>query len=160
MLSARFAPVSRGPAWRRHCRHAGFSAIELLVAMAMVALLAGLAYPSFRDQLIRARRVDAVVAIAAAQLAQERWRANQASYGSLAAIGVGSVSGAGHYTLLVSANDAAGYEILATAVGTQGRDADCRNLRVQVAAGNPSYASGPDASVGNAAAMNKRCWSL
>jgi len=160
MLSARSAAFRRNLSRHRPARHAGFTAIELLIAMAMVAVLAALAYPSFREQVTRARRVDAVLAIAAAQLAQERWRANQASYGSLVAIGVGSVSGAGHYTLLVSAHDAAGYEILATAVGAQGRDADCRNLRLQVAAGIPSYASGPDASVANAAPMNKRCWSL
>ncbi len=151
MISSSFAP---GP------RCAGFTTIELLVAMSIAAVLSSVAYPSFRDQIARAHRADAIAALTNAQMAQERWRANRASYGSLGEIGVAAVSSAGHYTLQVAANSATGYEILATARGAQDRDAQCRNLRLAMAGANFEYASGPDPSVANAAALNRRCWSL
>ena len=141
-------------------RGSGFTSLELMIAVAVAGILSSLAYPSFVDQLTRARRVDAIAAVSAAQLAQERWRANRTSYGSLADIGVAGVSGAGHYTLQVIASSATGYQILATARGTQARDEACRNLRLEVAGANFVYASGPDSTVGNPAPVNRRCWSL
>ena len=139
---------------------AGFTTIELLVAVAIAGVLASIAYPSFRDQVAKSRRADAIVALTVAQLAQERWRANQAVYGDLADIGVADVSSAGHYALQVVTNTASSYQILATARGVQRRDAACRNLRLGVAGANFEYASGPDATVANPAAINRRCWSL
>ena len=140
------------------CR--GFTSLELMIAVAVAGILSSLAYPSFVDQLTRARRVDAVAAVSAAQLAQERWRANRTSYGSLADIGIAGVSSAGHYTLQVTGSSATGYQILATAQGTQARDEACRNLRLEVAGANFVYASGPDGMVANAAPVNRRCWGL
>ena len=140
------------------CR--GFTSLELMIAVAVAGILSSLAYPSFVDQLTRARRVDAIAAVSAAQLAQERWRANRTSYGSLADIGIAGVSSAGHYTLQVTGSSATGYQILATARGTQARDEACRNLRLEVAGANVVYASGPDSTVANAAQVNRRCWSL
>lgn len=145
---------------RSSARSAGFTSLELLIAVAIAGVLSSLAYPSFVDQLTRARRVDAVVALTSAQLAQERWRANRTSYGSLADIGVAGVSSAGHYTLQVVASSATGYQVLATARGTQDRDAACRNLRLDVDGANFAYASGPDSTVANPASINRRCWSL
>ena len=141
-------------------RHGGFTTIELLVAVSIAAVLSSLAYPSFKDQIAKAHRADAIAALTTAQMAQERWRAHQTTYGSLGDIGVAAVSGAGHYSLQVAANTSTGYEILATARGAQSQDAPCRNLRLAVAGANFAYASGPDASVANAAAVNRRCWSL
>ncbi len=152
---ARVDSLSRSEAQAR-----GFTALELLVAMAVTAILASIAYPSFADQLTRARRVDAVIALGAAQQAEERWRANRTSYGSLADIGVAATSGAGHYVLQVVGASATGYQILASARGAQSRDAACRHLRLGVVGANFDYASGPDATVSNPGPANRRCWSL
>ena len=48
--------------------------------------------------------------------------------------------------------------MLATATGTQARDAGCRNMAVRVTGANLAYASGPDARVANPADVNARCW--
>jgi len=143
-----------------HPRKRGFTAIELLVTAAIVGLLATIAYPSFRTSIEKARRSDAVGALLLAQLAQERWRANGTTYGSLGDIGVPATSSAGHYQLQIIAVSATGYELLATAIGVQGRDADCRHLRLAMTGANVAYASGPDTSVANPADVNRRCWSL
>lgn len=143
-----------------HPRERGFTAIELLVTAAIVGVLATLVYPSFRTSIEKARRSDAVGALMLAQLAQERWRANGTTYGSLGDIGVSPTSSAGHYQLQITGVSATGYELLATAVGVQGRDADCRHLRLAMVGANVAYASGPDTSVANPSDVNRRCWSL
>jgi len=108
----------------------------------------------------RSRRADAIGALLIAQLAQERWRANQQAYGNLGDIGVAPTSSAGHYLLAASSLTASGYELLASAVGVQQRDADCRHLRLAMAGAQVAYASGPDATVANPSDLNRRCWSL
>ena len=138
---------------------AGFTLIETLVAMAITAVLSSVAYPSFEGQLQRARRADAQMSLMLVQLAEERWRANGRAYADLADIGAPSRSTAGHYALQVTATDALGYEVLASATGAQARDAQCRHMKLSMVGGNPAYTSGPDASVANADAANRKCWS-
>ena len=145
---------------RPPARRAGFTLIELMIGVAIAGVLAAVAYPSFREQIDKSRRADAIEALIGAQMAQERWRANQAAYGSLGEIGVAGITGAGHYTLEVTAADTSGYELLASARGTQRADAECRHLRLSMIGANFLYASGPDAAATNPPATNRRCWSL
>jgi len=145
---------------RPPARRAGFTLIELMIGVAIAGVLAAVAYPSFREQIDKSRRADAIEALIGAQMAQERWRANQAAYGSLGEIGVAGITGAGHYTLEVTAAGTSGYELLASARGTQRADAECRHLRLSMIGANFLYASGPDAAATNPPATNRRCWSL
>ena len=149
-------PSSSAPMLRAR----GFTTLELLVAVSISAVLSSVAYPSFKDQITKAHRADAIAALTNAQMAQERWRANQTTYGSLGDLSIAAVSSAGHYTLQIAANTATGYEVLATARGGQTQDAECRNLRLTVAGANFDYTSGPDSSTANPAPINRRCWSL
>jgi type IV pilus assembly protein PilE len=41
----------------------GFTLIELLVAVAIVAILAGIAYPTYQSSVLRTRRIDAAAAL-------------------------------------------------------------------------------------------------
>jgi type IV pilus assembly protein PilE len=139
---------------------AGFTLIEMMIAVSVAGVLSSVAYPSFVGQVQKVRRTDAVVAMMQVQWAQERWRSNNSAYGSLAEIGTNAISPAGYYTLQVSGSSASGYEVLATAVGTQARDTNCAQMKLSMLGANTVYASGPDAGVGNAAAANRQCWSL
>jgi len=131
-----------------------------MLGVALLALLAAIALPSLRAHIDKSRRADAIAALFQAQLAQERWRANQPAYGTLAEIGVSPQSSAGHYTIEVTAAGAGGYELLATARGVQARDAACRHLRLAMTGANLVQASGPDPAASNPDAINRRCWSL
>ena len=140
-------------------RSAGFTLIETMVTIGIAGVLSSVAYPSLEGQVMRARRSDALVALMQAQLAQERFRANNASYGSLADAGVRPTSPAGHYRIAVVSSDAAGFELLASAVAGQARDARCRHLRLALADATLIYASGSDTTTANGADANRACWS-
>jgi len=61
----------------------GITLIELLIVIIIVGILAAIAVPSYRDYLVRSRRVDAKVALEQVRAAQEMWRAERGSYGTL-----------------------------------------------------------------------------
>jgi type IV pilus assembly protein PilE len=151
-------PLSRSRSARRTRRSAGFTLIETMITVGIAGILSGIAYPSLEGQVMRARRTDAFVALLQAQLAQERFRANNASYGSLADVGVRPTSPSGHYRLEVVSSDATGFELLASAVAGQARDTRCRHLRLAFADATLTYASGSDASTANSADANRACW--
>ena len=161
-LSCTATVAPRTPKMASRARHAaaGFTLIELMIAVAVAGVLSSVAYPSFMDQVQRVRRSDAVVTMMQVQWAQERWRANSTAYGTMAQIGMGTTSTAGHYTLQMSANTESGYEILAMATGPQARDTTCANLKLSMQGANPVFTSGPDASATNPVDTNRRCWSL
>jgi len=149
---------------RRSCRsgaaHAsrserGFTLIEGLVGVAIAGVLSSIAYPSVEAQVQRSRRTDALVALLQAQLAEERYRANNAGYATLAELGLRDTSPASHYRLQASANASGGYDLVAT----QARDARCRVLRLSLADGALVQASGSDATTANGADANRACWS-
>lgn len=119
----------------------GFTLIEILITLAVIAILAAIAYPSFIAQIRKSRRTDATTALARIQMAQEKFRSNNTSYGILADLGVPAASTDGYYTLAVSGNSATGYTATATPVAgkSQAADSVCPTITVTVAAGNATY---------------------
>jgi len=117
----------------------GFTLIELMIVVAVIGILAGIAYPSYQDYIIRAKRGDAKAAILTVQLAQEKYRANNTTYGTMAqldpleTISGNYVSADENYTVTVSGNTATAFVITATP-RSPFADADCGNLVLTVAA--------------------------
>jgi len=94
-------------------RGLGFTLIELMVTVAIIGILAGIAYPAYTDYVIRAKRSDGKAALLTVQLAQEKWRANHTTYGAQADINI-ATSPDGHYAVAVSGNTATNYTATAT----------------------------------------------
>ncbi len=143
-----------------HRSSRGFTLIEIVTVLGVAGVLSSIAWPSFQGSLQKARRAEAMLAMAQLQIAQERWYANRGRYGSLDELRLPARTSAGHYQLVVSEADAQGYVAIALASGAQAGDAACRQLRLTVAGGTTTHASGPDASVANDAAANRRCWNF
>ncbi|CAN5747725.1 N/A [soil metagenome] len=134
--------------------------IETMLALVITGILSSIALPSFQSQVHKARRADVLVSVMQVQMAQERWRSNNASYGTLADIGAAASSNGGHYTITLASSTRRGYEVTATAVGAQAGDAACRHMKLTATGTNVAYASGPDDSTANSTAANRVCWSL
>ena len=67
-------------------KQSGFTLLELMIVVAIVGILAAIAYPSFQNQVFKAKRSDAYDAITDLQFKQQKIRANCRFYaGALAA---------------------------------------------------------------------------
>lgn len=83
-------------------QHEGFTLLELLITVAVIAILAAIAYPSYQHSIHKSRRADAMAALAQAQLAQEKWRASDTNYATLAELAIANNrSPYGYYRLSV-----------------------------------------------------------
>ncbi len=102
----------------------GFTLIELMIVVVVVAVLAAIAIPAYQNYVERARRADAKSALLAVQLAQEKYRANNPTYGTLAQIGAGSESPDQYYNIAVTVNGGtpSTYTATATPTGAQAGD--------------------------------------
>ena len=116
----------------------GFTLIELMIVVAVIGILATIAYPSYQDYIRKARRIDAQGVMLDIQLQQEKYRVNHVSYGSLTDLGSFLSD---YYTFAISGNTASAYTITATAKSgtSQASDTGCTSMTV-----NQASAKTPD----------------
>ena len=70
----------------RHVKNQGFTLIELAIVVAVVAILAAIALPAYKDQIRKSRRNDAKTALMDLALQQEKWRANNTTYAAIGSL--------------------------------------------------------------------------
>ncbi len=70
---------------RRHPSVAGFTLIEVMVTVAIIAILASVALPAYTDYIMRGRVADATRALSARRAAMEQYFQDQRSYAAPAA---------------------------------------------------------------------------
>lgn len=63
----------------------GFTLVEVMITVAIVAILAAIAYPSYRDQVMKGRRAEGRAALMNLMQQQERFMTQTGSYAALTA---------------------------------------------------------------------------
>jgi len=131
----------------------GFTLIELMIGIVIVAIVASIAYPSYQNSIRKSRRADAHAAIAAVQQAQEQLRGSCRFYaqtidaatacGANAAattVRGGATSSEGFYAISIKAGSATGnaYIVEADPAGAQAADTACDPIVLTIAPAFPN----------------------
>jgi type IV pilus assembly protein PilE len=120
-------------------RQAGFSLIELMVAVLVVGILASIAVPTYTAQIRKSHRTEARSAILDLAGREERYLSLSNSYSAVptdlnypgTTWGTGIAVGSGYYTVLVTTGTAPpSFTITATATGGQAADTSCASFSV------------------------------
>lgn len=134
--------------YKQNKEQQGFTMIELMIVVAIVGILAAIAYPSFVDQIRKGKRADAKVELLRIAQLQESFFVQNLSYAKSLAVEAGGLGlGASvqseqeEYDITVVAQDSDGggctgttadacvsFTLTATPNGSQASDAQCMNF--------------------------------
>ena len=107
----------------------GFTLIELMVTVAIVGILAGIAYPSYQSSVMKSRRADTEGVLLGLANAMERHFTESNTYLGMGTPDTGAPSiysiptaTATYYTITISAATASSYTLSAAPTGAQSND--------------------------------------
>jgi type IV pilus assembly protein PilE len=137
-------------------RSRGFTLVELMVTVAIIGVLASIAWPSYNQSVMHSRRTDAVQTLSYYRQALERCYSQNFTYQNAAptpcpaAPGAAVVSTDGYYNVTFAIL-ATSYLITAVPIGVQVNDLQCQQLTVNQ--------SGQTAALDSTAANSTlTCW--
>ena len=111
----------------------GFSLVELMVVVAVVAIITSIAYPAYQDQMQKTRRADAKAALMDAAAKMERFYTQFGRYtATIANAGIAATSPEQYYLIAPGTVANQTFILRATGQGAQAND-DCGNLGVDQA---------------------------
>lgn len=113
----------------------GFTLIELMITVAIIGILAAIAYPSYTESVRKAKRKDAVFALTDIANRLERYYTENNKYTGATITNLGlssSITPDGLYTLSVPSLTATTFTVTATPVSTgpQAQDSKCGSLSI------------------------------
>ena len=127
----------------------GFTLIELLITIAVIGILASIAYPSYSDFVARSNRSEAQRELLRLANLQEQFFVDSRSYASdmkgLGYTDATYTTESGNYKITVSAQSTTTFTLTATAQGSQAtNDAACVTLSIK--------------DTGEKSAKSSSCW--
>ncbi len=113
-------------------RAEGFTLIELMITVAIVAIIAAVALPAYNSEVRKTRRSDAMTTLSQDQTILERCYAANYTYAVPPCATPPAASLQGYYTI-ASTITATTYTLTATATGPQAADTTCNVMSVNQA---------------------------
>jgi len=132
-------------------KNKGFTLIEVMITVAIVGILAAVAYPSYTEHVKKSARAEAITALVDAANKQEQFFVDNHDYTAvLANLGLNATTETGLYTLsMVAVANSREFTITATAgSGVALTDSDCTALIINELSTKTSTGSG----------TSKECW--
>ena len=132
-------------------RSGGFTLIELMITVAIIAILSAIAMPSYLDYVRKGKRADARALLQAASIAQEKYRLSNATYANTTAAisiacgtataGCACPSEQGNYCLAApTVVTGSTYTLTANAISaSQLADTGCTAITYTVSGGSITY---------------------
>lgn len=125
-------------------QNSAFTLVELMITVAIMAILSTIAYASYRSYIVRANRTEAKMALLQIQTAEEKFYLQNNRYVTAAGdmpnkptdsppgLGIDTTTASGNYQLNVVPNpDNQSYQATATAQGAQATDdATCKTFTI------------------------------
>lgn len=114
----------------RRTKNAGFTLIELMIVVAVLAILVSIVVPMYRDYVVRSNRADAIIALTELANLQEKHYSNELAYTTtLSELGYPATTANDFYSLNIATDSTVDYTIVATPLGQQFQDDPaCRRL--------------------------------
>lgn len=110
-------------------KDSGFTLIEMMIVVAIIGILASIAYPSYQEYVLRGNRVEGMALLSDAAARQERYYAQNSVYAKSAGdLGMRESSNNGLYTLSISDVTASTYTLTVVPGGAQLKDNKCGTL--------------------------------
>jgi type IV pilus assembly protein PilE len=114
-----------------------------MIGVAIVAILAAVALPSYQSYVLKSRRADAMSLLQNVQFAQEKHRLSNPQYaGTCPVAGVSCTSQ--HYSVAITGANATGFTLTATPLSgsPQSKDSKCAQMVLKQTAANGVERSG------------------
>lgn len=125
----------------------GYSLIELAITLVVIAILASIALPSYRQYILRSHRTDATRALQDVAAREESYFFSNNAYSStLSDLGAPTSIGAPYFQVQVASASSTAYSVTATAQSTQTQDAACTSFAINQAGQQTSGGTGTAAT--------------
>lgn len=111
----------------------GFSLIELMIVLTILAIVVAFGYPSYRDQVMKSRRAEGMGELLDLADRLERFYSDQGTYegatlGNAATDLREVTTERSNYNLAITVQDAISFTVTATPQGTQANDTKCHTF--------------------------------